>query len=151
MFETLECVIFLSNCTEYKVKLKQRTHYNDLMSCSVCAENTGEVSIPIDNLPGSPDRPVAFINDAAIFTPLAAGETYLAPEQVVVIPFNVTIDPAVLMTNFQIITNGQKVEVQIQLEEVDPILNLTVIFLEHKHIILHVLLNNSKAFQKRSV
>jgi len=88
-----------------------------------------EVSLPIASLPGSPDNPVAFINNADTFTALAAGETFLAPDDILQLAFNVTIDPTVIMTNFQIDTNAETVDVKVKLEEVDTIMDLTVILL----------------------
>jgi len=93
-----------------------------------------EVSIPFAPPPGSPDNPVAFINDIDLFTALEAGQTLLAHYNVMELTFNVTIDPAVLMTKFQISTNGETVDVKVQPEEIDTILNLTVIYLIHTHI-----------------
>ena len=119
------------------------------MSCSVCGENMAEVSIPIANLPGSPDQPVAFINNATIFTPLAAGETYLAPENVVELTFNVTFDPAVLMSKFQINANGETA-LKAKLENVDTLVDLTVIFCIKQNNAFYVLLNNCNAFMKNN-
>jgi len=127
MFYTLYCVHFRSEVTVVMVKLKQCTKYNELLFRSVCGENMSEVIIPIATPPGSSDNPVAFINNSDIFTPLAAGETFLAPDDVLLLAFNVTIDPAVTMTSFQIGNNGETV-VKVKLEEGDTIIDLTVIF-----------------------
>ena len=107
---------------------------NDILSCLVCEVNMVEISIPFAPPPGSPDNPVAFINDIYLFTALEAGQTFLAHYNVMELTFNVTIDPAVLMTKFQISTNGETVDVKVQPEEIDTILNLTVISLIHTHI-----------------
>jgi len=110
-----------------------------------------EVSIPIAPPPGSSDSPVAFINNTGLFAALVAGETYMAPADVVEIIFNVNIDPAVYMTEFQIITNAEPVVVTAKLEDVDTTVDLTVILLKHTKCISRVLLNNSNAFEKITV
>jgi len=93
-----------------------------------------EVSIPFAPHPDSPDNPVAFINNNDLFAALAVGATYLAPGNIHLVTFNVTIDPAVFMSKFQISTNGDTVDVTAKLEDVDTIVDLTVIFLKHTHI-----------------
>ena len=93
-----------------------------------------EISIPIAPPPGSPDSPVAFVDNTDLSAALAAGETYLAPGNVVELTFNVTIDPAVFMTKVQISTNGDTVDMTAKLEDVDTIVDLTVILLKHPHI-----------------
>jgi len=105
-----------------------------------------EVSIPISPPPGTPGSPVAFINNSDLFATLAAGKTYVAPANVVELTFNVTIDPAVFMTEFQISTTGETVAMTAKLEDVDTLVDLTVILLKHTIYILHVLLNNFNAF-----
>ena len=108
-----------------------------------------EVGIPIALPPGSSESPVAFINNIDLFAALVAGETYVAPDNVVEIIFNVNIDPAVYMTEFQIRTNGEPVVVTAKLEDVDTTVDLTVILLNHTIYISHALLNNSNAFGKK--
>jgi len=93
-----------------------------------------EISIPIAPPPGSPDNPVAFINNTDLFAALAAGETYLAPGNVVELIFNVAIDPAVFMTKFQISTNADTVDVTAKLKDLVTSVDLTVILLKHTHI-----------------
>jgi len=92
-----------------------------------------EVSIPFAPPPGSPDNPVAFINNIELFTALQDGQTFYAPENAEELIFNVNIDPAVVLTKFNISTNGGTVDVKVQMEEIDTILDLTVIFLKHTH------------------
>jgi len=93
-----------------------------------------EVCIPIATPPGSSDNPVAFINSIDLLVALAAGETYVAPANVVELAFNVTIDPAVFMTKFQISTTGHTVDVTAKLEDLVTSVNLTVTLLKHTNI-----------------
>jgi len=92
-----------------------------------------EETLPISTLPGSSDSPVAFINNADLFTALVAGETFTAPADAVVLTFNVIIDPAVFMTKFQIRTNGEAVVVKVKLEDVDTLVDLTVKLVIYTH------------------
>jgi len=97
-----------------------------------------EVRIPIATPPGSPDNPVAFIDNADIFAALAAGETYLTPGNVMELIFNVDIDPAVFMTMVQISANADTVDMTAKLEDLVTTVDLTVIFLKQTHTHTHI-------------
>jgi len=110
-----------------------------------------EVSIPFAPPPGSPDNPVAFINNIELFTALQDEQTFYAPDNALELTFNVNIDPAVFMTKFNFSTNAATVDVNVQLEDVDTFLNLTVIFPKLTHALynFYVVLNESNSFQKK--
>jgi len=108
-----------------------------------------EFSIPIATLPGSPDSPLAFINNVDLVMALAAGEMFLAPGNVRGFTFIATIVPAVFMIKFEIGTNGDTVFVIAKLKDVDTIVDLTVKLLNHTHFTT-LLLHDSNAFQKKN-